>query len=149
MNKKIKKVIGIVLVIGLVAFGVCQVVIPVKTQEFVNVVWNWLNQPLPLVGVSALAFCALVVKIVSMTTVGQGKINELKELYAEKQKESDDKVKELVEVNKELKEQIETYKDYLVKVCESIKNVKVQEIGKELVEYGKEKLNSETKAEEI
>lgn len=112
------------------------------TMYWINYIWDMLNQPLPIVGISSVAlfvFCWNVVKYIRDTKPNQ----ELAELKKEYEKEKQEKEQE----NKELKEQNSKYMDFIVRICELSTNQKIKNYGKELLGHGEESIDSETKAE--
>lgn len=88
-NKKARKIFIIVLaaIIGTlgVAIAICYFVIPDLTKHYAAIAWDWVNHPLPVVGVSALFIAFFIWKVFVSTSYGHKKYNELlakfKELY--------------------------------------------------------------------
>lgn len=50
-------------------------------MEWLNKVWEFLNKPLPIVGISVLMILFIVLKFISTTSVGQKAIKEFKRKY--------------------------------------------------------------------
>ena len=80
-NKTLNIVLICIIATLAVAFGVCKLVIPEQTNWFISVAWEWLNKPLPVVGVSILAVSLVLWRLFVSTSYGKQKYNELKERY--------------------------------------------------------------------
>ena len=142
-NNKAKKVISIILISLLVAFGlyvlVSFIVNKDGTMYWINYFIELLNKPLPIVGVTTLAVLVFVWKVVISTNYGKAKLHEydLKRLEIEKEHQefvvdANSKINELLEKNEQLRNE-------LAKVCALSTNKKINEFGKVLENYGKEK----------
>ena len=99
-----RMVIGIVLAVLLViAILVLRIVMPNEMSAIFDQIWAWLNQPLPIVGVSSIVLGFTIWKIFISTSFGkkcvaelEKKFNELKADYEAKLKEAEeDKALEL------------------------------------------------------
>lgn len=108
------------------------------TMYWINQVIDWLNKPLPIIGVTTLALLIFVWKVVITTNYGKSKLlaydKKVKDI--EKAKEdfelaANEKVKELEQDNDKLRAQ-------LIHVCELSTNKKIKDFGKELEKYGEE-----------
>lgn len=153
---KVKKIwlgIGIavlsLLVIGGIVFWLLY---PELTAQWANVAWDWLNAPLPVVGISVLIMGMFIIKLVSMTSWGKTQVAKLKATYEEHKKEigselsiSKERVDSLVEELKAKQAEIEYLKNKLVELCSTIKNKRVNELGKE-IEH-EETIDNDTKEE--
>jgi glucan phosphoethanolaminetransferase (alkaline phosphatase superfamily) len=144
-NKKSNKtiiIVSLVLILLLaVALVVCLFVIPDQTRHYIKTAWDWLNYPLPIVGVSTLMVIILIWKIFVNTSFGKKQINEFKR-NAQETKDNFDNLltqtnkekAELIEIINQYKKELDTYKEYLSKICEAIPNKQVKLIGAELNE---------------
>ncbi|MDD4001109.1 MAG: hypothetical protein PHX62_09515 [Bacilli bacterium] len=129
-------------------------------QSWLMSAWEWLNDPLPVVGVSTLILCGFAIKLFSSTSFGKKNIKNLKNnftTFVETVKSfmtnADAKV---LELENKLKEQeskhnaeIEFYKTKMIEICEAVRNSKLKEIAKEIIEHNesKEETNIDTKEE--
>lgn len=148
--EKFKKVLKIVLWSLLVACGVSAIVsyaiIPDQTKLFFDGIREFINQPLPIIGVSIVSLFLGVKVILSNTSIGQKALNTMREEitnFKSKVVETKDKAEEYYD--KALKTQNETkviisnYEERfnelygkLCKVCETMPNAKIKTIGEEI-----------------
>lgn len=141
--KKSKKVLAIILAILGIAFIVLYVVFPTQFKEYFGYVYGLLNEPLPIVGVSALALGYIALTIVKYvrTTHPSKELGEMRKQYNDYVEKSEQEKQELKDQNAELK-------GYIAHICELSTNQKIKNYGKELLGYGREETtNSETKAD--
>ena len=144
---KVFKIIFYVLLFALaITFIVCLFAIPQETKDFVKGAMVFINQPLPIVGVSILTGGFLIYKIIDITPVGRKGYNAIKnDLLKEKDKINGYKQvaeEKLEEVKKYANEQIDILSNYskqidnlyqdLLKVCETSPNAKIKAIGEEI-----------------
>ena len=157
MSKK-KKIIYSILgsIIGTCGIAVL-VFYCVNKEQTVKVImdcWTWINQPLPLIGISALAVLGILIKLFSMTSFGKKAVNEMKKENSQLRQEIQEfKLKEIewqqtiekfvAEKSSELDKTNETIK----KICDTIPNRKVKKIGEDIYGKAKETINSQTRAE--
>ena len=111
------------------------------TMYWINQVIDWLNKPLPIIGVTTLALLIFVWKVVVATNYGKAKlltydkkVKELENAKEEFELAANEKIKELEQDNDKLRAQ-------LIHVCELSTNKKIKDFGKELEEYGEETTN--------
>ena len=153
MKTNWKKVLKIVFICLLVAFAIYVLVSFIVNKDgtmyWINYVIDLLNKPLPIVGVTTLALLVFVWKVVITSNYGKAKLKEYdlkREQLEQEHKEfvngANEKIKELVNENQELRNE-------LVKVCALSTNKKINEFGKVLENYGKENetTNSDTTKE--
>ena len=153
MKNNWKKVLKIVLICLLVAFAIYVLVSFIVNKDgtmyWINYVIDLINKPLPIVGVTTLAVLIFVWKVVITSNYGKAKLKEYdlkREQLEQEHKEfvngANEKIKELVNENQELRNE-------LVKVCALSTNKKINEFGKVLENYGKENetTNSDTTKE--
>lgn len=141
-NNKAKKVISIVLICLLIAFGIYVLVSFIinkdGTMYWINYIIDLFNKPLPIVGLTTSAVLLFVWKVVITTNYGKAKLHEydLKRQELEKEhkefvNDANSKINELINENQELRNE-------LIKVCALSTNKKINEFGKVLENYGKE-----------
>ena len=128
MNSKIKKVLFIIGAILLVAIMVLYAIFPNQTKEIANNVWQFLNDPLPVVGVSLFIIGGFVLKIL----YGKGKIKSLEERYKAKYDELQAEKDEIRHFKEEIVDLVNENKDTIVNACLTIPNIKVNKLGEEL-----------------
>ncbi len=153
--KKSKKVlisIAVILVILLVAaYFVLLNLYPEQTKNWTMTAWEWLNKPLPVVGVSTLFILIFLWKIFANSSFGKKKINELKELLRNTQTELEDKnkiandrINNLLIENDDLKNKLEETTNIIKEICKTSPNKKIQAIGAKYYGERKETINNET-----
>jgi len=148
--KKFLKYFLIFLLIGCcIAYIVCYCCIKEQTVEFTNQVINFLNQPLPIIGVSLLVVGGIILKIISMSNWGKKAINQVNGKIAE-YKENIEKGKiELENYKSVLNEQLDSkeqeiadLKELVYKIIELNPNKKIKELVNFELEKAKEVLKS-------
>ena len=146
--KKALKIIGISLLALLgIALVVLYIIFPTDTKNTLSYFWQMLNTPLPIVGITTVAILTFVWQFFAHSQYGKKKINECNQEIEKLKKEKEDfvnganeKIKELLENNAELK-------GYIANICELSTNIKIKNYGKELLGYGEETTNSNTEEE--
>lgn len=128
MNSKLKKALFIIGAILLVAIMVLYAIFPNQTKEIANNVWQFLNDPLPVVGVSFLIIFVGFYKILR----GKAKIKELEERYKAKYDELQAEKDEIIHFEEEIVDLVNENKDTIVNACLTIPNIKVNKLGEEL-----------------
>lgn len=153
--KKSKKVlisIAVILVALLVAaYAVLFILYPEQTKNWTMTAWDWLNEPLPVVGVSTLFVLFFLWKIFANSSFGKKKINGLKELLnatqtelEDKNKIANDRINSLIIENDELKNKLEEAINIIKEICKTSPNKKIQAIGDKYYGETKETVNNET-----
>ena len=149
MEKILKafKIILYVLLFALaITFVVCLFAIPEETKEFVRLAMDFINRPLPIVGVSILTGGFLIWKIIDSTPIGRkgynaikedfikekDKINGYKQVAEEKLEQVEKLSQEQIDILSNYSQQIDNLCDNLVKVCETSPNSKIKAIGEEI-----------------
>lgn len=136
MKKKVfYGIIGGLFTLGMVAFFCFYNYRQEETVAFCNKVVEWVNQPLPIIGVSIIVVGGTIYKLLAQTSIGKAKIEQVKEMVA-KSNESIEQHKITLEIYKnitkselEAKEQeIQELKAFIKKLCETIPNKKVKEL---------------------
>lgn len=142
-----KKVAGIII---LLVLGIANVVLYlIFKQQYLDVlkqIYNVLNEPLPIVGITSFAVLLFLWKLIITARYGQGNINKIKDEY---EKEKEEQAKIIAEYNEKLKEaneKVNKLNDFLSKLCSLIRNKKVKQLAEEL-NNGKETIDSKTEEE--
>jgi len=141
-SKKVLLGIGIGLLVAFALYVLISFIVNKDgTMYWINQVIDWLNKPLPIIGVTTLALLIFVWKVVITTNYGKSKLlaydNKVKELEHAKEEfelAANEKIKDLENENKELK-------GFICHVCELSTNQKIKHYGKELEKYGEETTN--------
>ena len=146
---KVFKVVFYALLFALaITFIVCLFYIPQETKDFVKGVMVFINQPLPIIGISILTLGFLIYKIIDITPIGRKGYNRIKE-EIEKEKDKligykevvEDKLDKCKEKENEtiallngFNDRVEELECYLTKVCETSPNAKINALGNEYAE---------------
>ena len=124
-NKTLNIVLICIVATLVVAFGICELVIPEQTKLFLDWAWINLNKPLPVVSVSAIALATILWRLFVSTSFGKKKINELKERYLNLV-DSYEQFKNQTEIEKSLMEmKIEELEQELDDVHKYVDNIKL------------------------
>ena len=137
-NKALKNFLIIFGLILGVALLVLYVIFPNEFKNAINKFWAFVNEPLPVVGVSLLIIGGFIWKILR----GKAKIKELEERYKAKLDELNGKKDDLSDIKEKVDQELANMKNAVVEVCLTIPNVKVNKIGEELRD-GKERTNND------
>lgn len=152
-TKKILLIVGLSLLALLVIGGlVFWLLYPELSAQLVNMAWDWLNAPLPIAGVSTLIVGMFAIKLVSMTSWGKAQVSKIKATYEEYKTQiggelslTQEKIDELVSELARKQAEIEYLKGKLIELCSTIKNRKVNELGKGIQD--EETINSDATKE--
>ena len=147
--KKALKIIGIVLLACLfIAAIVLYAIFPSQTAYVLNNIWNVLNTPLPIVGITTLTILIFIWQIVIRSRYGKKAINDIKEEYQKRYDQLKADKDSIEKERLENKEEINNIKNGFTYLCALIPNKKVNDLGEKFekgLEYGKETTNAETK----
>lgn len=146
--KFLKVFVLVCLVLGALALVGCYIAIPEQTKNAIDIVMEYVNRPLPIVGVSLLTIGCVIYFIFSKTSFGKKSLNAIRSELKDFTEETNHKVevaKEYYEKAEQTKEEIkailgaytseiDNLTNYLVKVCETSPNVKINAIGKEITD---------------
>lgn len=138
MNKKLKNALIIIGVVLFVALITLYVIFPNEFKDTLALIKDFVNQPLPIVGVSLVTVFIFVWRCFVASKYGKKALNELREENAKLRQE-----------NQEFKNDIETRfisvenkiigeHEIIGKVCGLSTNQKIKNYGKELLCYGRE-----------
>lgn len=122
-------------------------------KEFMMKAWEFLNAPLPIVGVSLIFILIFLWKIISSSSFGKKNIKRLNEVSRETKEsvdkkliEYDTKIKEQDEKIEQQNKEIEYLKQFIVRLCLTSPNKKIKELAKEL-DNGEESIDNSSKEE--
>lgn len=163
--KKVCKITAFCLVIAtLISIALCYIIIPDRTKLAFDVVVDYLNKPLPIVGVSIIIFGGVVAYIISKTQFGKHLLKSFKsELDTfrqenEQHKEEIKKLEEKLEIRRNeinaylsnFSKRIDKLEEEIVKVCETSPNVKIKALAKDIgVHYEETKQELSTKLNDL
>lgn len=148
MKAKIKKALKIstyiLIVCGIVALGLCYIIIPDRTKSAIDVVVEYLNKPLGIAFGTTITLglvLGIVLKLLWNTHKDSIKkdINDYKTEIKHEQAKLESAKKQLEIKESEIKTILSTYDthidkltDLVVKVCETSPNAKIKAIGEEV-----------------
>lgn len=154
--KKCKKVlltIAIILVIALsITLTVFYIVDKNGTQAVLDNIWNGLNRPLPIIGLSTIVIAVTIFKIVVGIRFGKNKIAQIEQTYQEKVNELMKMNNDLIDFKNGIVDRVKKGEECIVETCKVIPNVKVNAIGQKFekgLDYGtqEETTNNNSKEE--
>lgn len=122
---------------------------PEETKAFNDILIDYVNKPLPVVGVSLVVVAKLVLTLFVRTSWGKSQIKAVNEKLEETKSSVDSKIKSLEEEKERLIQELETYKASLIGVLSQIPNKKVQEKLSELSQGKVEEVKNEEREETI
>ena len=141
--KKCKKVlltIAIILVIALaITLTVFYIIDKNGTQAVLDNIWNGLNRPLPIIGLSTLVIAITIFKIVVGIRFGKNKIAQIEQTYQEKVNELMKMNNDLIDFKNDIVDRVKKGEECIVETCKVIPNVKVNAIGQKFekgLDYG-------------
>ena len=139
MKKGLKIALGVVLGVLCLFVILAYAIWKEQTLEVFETIKYYINQPLPIIGVSTLVVCIFVYKCFVSTKYGKKAIKDLQEekdkmLEELKQKETDLKVLEQKYTYKlnEYQEQIDQMKGIIIELCGYSRNIKAHELANKL-----------------
>lgn len=157
--KKFIRVIEIILIVFAVLCGIALCIGYIwfreNTIQILNSIKDFVNQPLPIVGVSIVGIGLFVYEIVVRTNYGRKALNRVEETAQTNYKRLEEKEIELEQVKKDVEEElkaqgvdIKELKEYLIELCGYSRNIKAHELANKIggVDNGEE-INSETPKE--
>lgn len=155
--KKALKITGIcALVLGCLAYLLCYIFLKEQTTYFTECVIDFINRPLPIIGVSLLVVLIFVYKCVVATRFGKKALNQYQNELNKTQRELEEyklSIKEEIALYQakieEYKQYSEQYKTYIVELCELSHNIKVKQLAEKIKESGayEENTNCDTEKE--
>lgn len=154
--KKLDKALNIIfiIVVCLLVVGLCVDFAflnyrPEETKAFNDILIDYVNKPLPVVGVSLVVVSKLVFSLFARTSWGKTQIKAVNEKLEETKSSVDSKIKLLEEEKALLIQELETYKASLIGVLSQIPNKKVQDKLSELSQGKVEEVKNEEREETI
>lgn len=149
MNKflKVLKIsLYVILVATLIGILVCYIAFPNETRVVFDRVYNFLNTPFGITGLSVFSLGYIGYKIISQTSIGKKGLGTLKNDFskvqnkvAEYEQVLDEKIKDLAKKENDIKVLVEGYSteidkitESLVKVCETSPNAKIKALGEDI-----------------
>ena len=155
--KKALKITGIcLLALGCLAYLLCYIFLKEQTTYFTECVIDFINRPLPIIGVSLVVVLLFVYKVIVNTRFGKQALNKYQNELNKTQRELEEyklSIKEEIALYKakidEYKQYIEQVKGYVAELCELSHNVKVKELAEKIKESGayEENTNCDTEKE--
>ena len=142
--KKRLKVVGVsTIFIGVITSIVFYIVKPNETKAFFNNVWDFLNKPLPIIGITTLAVLLFVWKVVVATRYGKKALEKIETTYQKKIELLNEEKKAIKQLETKCQNRIDYLEDTIIQVCATIPNVKVNALGEKIkeLEYGEETNN--------
>lgn len=144
MKKAIKPILITLVVLCVVALVVCNFVMPTETKAFLENVMVFINQPLPIVGISLLTIGGIALTIFSRTSWGKKALQDLANKFNELKHDMDIKTAEMLEcvekaekreeetklILAEYKSELDTFAEQLAVACETSPNAKIREYAK-------------------
>ena len=150
-SKKVLIIIAVVMIVLLIAaYSVLFILYPEQTKSWTMTAWDWLNKPLPVVGVSTLVVVFFLWKVFVSSSFGKKQLNLFNERTSNVERDFELLKEQYQNTLKELeivKSKAEEYKGYLVEVCAKSPNKKINQLGE--VINGKEReetINNEAEA---
>ena len=114
-------------------------------KEFMAKAWEWLNAPLPIVGVSLLIILIFAWRIFASSSFGKKKLKKLKGAFESLKIDWEKKENELNEIVKQAeqhantaKEQLKALESEILEICDKSYNQRLKELG-ERIRNGKGK----------
>ena len=144
----LKVFLALTIVLGVGAYFTCLGCMPERTKAFTDIVVDYLNRPLGIAFGCTITLGGIIYFFIAYTSVGKKGLNYLKGLFVEikdKTEKTEKQAKEYYELAKQEKEQakiiangicdkVDNLTEQLAKVCETIPNKKVNELGATIVE---------------
>lgn len=146
MRKSVKYILLGLLLAFLVACCVFYCVCKNEFIECINLVWDLLNKPLPIISMTTIALLFFLYKCFVTTKYGKKALEQVMKEKDQLKREHAQFVNDANEQISELKKENEKLKGYIAHICELSTNQKIKNFGKEL-EYGEESFDSTTKAD--
>lgn len=136
MNKKLKIALWIIFGVLAIAYVVLYIVFKDKTLEITNLVIDFVNKPLPIIGVSTVILCIFIYKCVIATRFGKKRIGEYKELQENTQREVEELKKIVEDSLKDIQNKVDSVEnkgnitnEKLLEALRLSRNVKIQALA--------------------
>lgn len=142
----LKVFICVILFLGLVALLTCYCVMPERTKDAVDIVIEYINKPLPIVGISLATIFVFIYTIYSKTSFGKAQINQAKAQVKELEQEINKYKTYIYEIENKVvdyeneinivvngaNQRIDFLCEKIVELCEKVPNAKVNALGNEI-----------------
>lgn len=152
----LKAIIIALLICCALAYVLCYIFLKEQTTQFTECLINFLEKPLPIIGISILGLGYIAFKIFSLTKFGKKTLIKLKEENDNLRHEIEENNKllnEYKEMSKndynDLKKQIMRTEEYVIQGYEMSRNIKVKQLAQEMRGVENEETNGNTETEEI
>ena len=140
--KKVLLAICISLAVCLgIAITVFYIVKPDLAKEWFETIVDYVNRPLPIVGVTTLAVLIFVWKLIVTTQYGKTKLAAYDRKVGEIEKQYEEYKSAAEKEKEELKKQNDELKGFICHICELSTNQKIKNYGKELLSHGEKTTN--------
>lgn len=110
-----------------------------ETKLLIANIWFWMNNPLPIVGISLITICGMMWSLFSNSSLGkrmitkvEAKVEETKAQYTEGKLLLENKINEIEEYSKKLETELKKYEELFGKLCSGLNNKTAKEIAGEL-----------------
>ena len=119
--------------------GIAQAVEPVT--EWIKTAWEWMNNPLPIVGVSLIAILVFLWRFLSSTSFGKKALKKLSADFEETKKSTSEQLEAYRAENERMKEELSSREEELAMlqatlgvVCSTSRNKQVKEAYQKMKE---------------
>lgn len=119
--------------------GIAQAVEPVT--EWIKTAWEWMNNPLPIVGVSLIAILVFLWRFLSSTSFGKKALKKLSADFEETKKSTSEQLEAYRAENERMKEELASREEELAMlqatlgvVCSTSRNKQVKEAYQKMKE---------------
>lgn len=119
--------------------GIAQAVEPVT--EWIKTAWEWMNNPLPIVGVSLIAILVFLWRFLSSTSFGKKALKKLNADFEETKKSTSEQLEAYRAENERMKEELSSREEELAMlqatlgvVCSTSRNKQVKEAYQKMKE---------------
>lgn len=119
--------------------GIAQAVEPVT--EWIKTAWEWMNNPLPIVGVSLIAVIVFLWRFLSSTSFGKKALKKLSADFEETKKSTSEQLEAYRAENERMKEELASREEELAMlqatlgvVCSTSRNKQVKEAYQKMKE---------------
>lgn len=134
--------------------GIAQAVEPVT--EWIKSAWEWMNNPLPIVGVSLIAVLVFLWRFLSSTSFGKKALKKLSADFEETKKSTSEQLEAYRAENERMKAELASREEELAMlqatlgvVCSTSRNKQVKEAYRKMSESKKEESDGEESEEAV
>lgn len=130
-----------VIITLLVTLGVFYFVFPTDTVTFLKAAWNFLNKPLPIVGVSLLMIFFFVWRMFAVSSYGKKQISEfqrrtdaISDQFKMLLKDYENRLESQRELISIYEQKLKRIEDFTLYICELSRNDRIKKLGKSYIE---------------